>query len=306
MRTEPECILCLFSQLNRICKYSAMPRSDSIELFRILAAMIKDLDLESTPPELSVQVIDMVKKKFAGIHDPFKLVKKMENERASEMLPKCRAMIKKSKSPLEMAVRFATVSNVIDYGLPVMLDLKNAITKLAMKKFGRLDIDLLKKRLSRAKKVLIIGDNTGEIYFDRLMLEFLPQNVDYIYAVRSAPILNDSLLEDAVEAGIGEFAEIMESGSTIPGTLIKSCSKEFRSACKNADIIISKGQGNFETMIDEKLPIFFLFAVKCDVVAHNLKVDKGTMLAMASPNYAWGKPAKNRAGQGKSRAKKDR
>lgn len=286
MRAEPECISCMFTQLARICGHCDIDRSTQIELINKLAAKISNMDLELSPPELSSHVSKLLMGHLK-IADPYEDVKRMENERAMAMLPESRRIMKNSADPLAMAIRLATASNVIDYGLPILIDLKDVLAGLAEREFGAFDIETIHARLKDAKNVLIVGDNTGEIAFDRLLLEELPKHAHYTYAVRSKPILNDSLKEDALFVGIDEYADIIESGSAIPGTVMESCSDEFKDNYAKADFIISKGQGNFETLVDENRPIVFLFAVKCSVIEEQLGLPKGTMMVMRSKTYNW-------------------
>ena len=286
MKTEPECISCFFSQLARTCETYEVGRDEQLKLFKDFSRRIGDMDFDLSPPELSKHVADLLREKL-GLEDPFHSVKKMENERALEMLPEIKHIIDNSNDPLEMAVRFATASNVIDYGLPELLGLKHALDDLALKDFKVFDIDIMKDRINKSKKILIIGDNTGEIIFDRLMLEKLPSNVEYTYAVRSKPILNDSLREDAIFAGIDQYAKIIDSGSTIPGTVLTQCTEEFINTYNTADLIISKGQGNFETLVDESKPIIYLFVVKCNAVASMLNLPKASFMLMSNKHYKW-------------------
>ena len=130
--------------------------------------------------------------------------------------------------------------------------------------------------MNRTEKILYIGDNAGECVFDRILIEEMKKPV--IYAVRDIPIINDATYEDAVEAGIDEFATIMSSGADGPGAVLKTCSPEFIKVYNNSQFIISKGQGNYEALSNEGRPIFFLLKAKCHVIADNIGVHEGDIV----------------------------
>ena len=124
---------------------------------------------------------------------------------------------------------------------------------------------------------MYIADNAGEIVFDRVLIEQF-KNKKSIFAVRSGPIINDALVEDAIACGIYKCARIISSGCDAPGTILRFCNKKFLKIYRDADLIISKGQGNFEALADEKRPIFFLFRAKCPVVAKHLNCKLGDVI----------------------------
>ena len=134
-----------------------------------------------------------------------------------------------------------------------------------------------KRALKKAKRILYIGDNAGEAVFDRVLIEEL-KNKEIIFAVKAKPIINDVLFEDAVVCGIDKCALIISSGCDAPGTLLKFCSREFLKVYRDIDLVISKGQGNFEALAEEKRPIFFLFRAKCPVVAKHLGCKLGDII----------------------------
>jgi uncharacterized protein with ATP-grasp and redox domains len=136
-----------------------------------------------------------------------------------------------------------------------------------------------------AERILYLADNAGEIIFDRLLLNFLPME-KVTLAVRGCPILNDALREDAELAGFTGLVPVIDNGSDAPGTVLEDCSEAFRAHFDQADLIISKGQGNYETLSAMRAPIFFLFTVKCPIVAAQIGEPTGTMIAKKSPRWA--------------------
>jgi hypothetical protein len=137
--------------------------------------------------------------------------------------------------------------------------------------------------LKKTKRILYLADNAGETVFDRLLIEELKKPV--IYAVREKPIINDATREDAYLSGIHEVAEVISTGCDAPGTILKFCSNEFLEIYKNSDLIISKGQGNYEGLSDEPRPIFFLLKAKCSIIAQDTGVEQGDVMLLKAKNY---------------------
>jgi hypothetical protein len=137
-------------------------------------------------------------------------------------------------------------------------------------------LDSFVSTLSSAKSILYLGDNAGESVFDKILIEAMQKPVTYV--VREHPVINDVTMEDALASGIQEVASIISSGSDAPGILLNDCSDEFRHAFENADMIISKGQGNYETLSETTRPVFFLLKAKCHVIAHHLGVNENDIV----------------------------
>lgn len=140
-----------------------------------------------------------------------------------------------------------------------------------------------KSALKKAQNILYLADNAGEVLFDRVLIEEIKEingDKDIIYAVKEKPIINDALAEDAHAAEIQKYAKIISSGVDTPGTVLSLCSSEFLKVYRRAEMIISKGQGNFEALSDSKRPIFFLFMAKCSVVAQDIKCKVGDIVLL--------------------------
>jgi uncharacterized protein with ATP-grasp and redox domains len=181
-------------------------------------------------------------------------------------IPFCREMIEGSKDRLDTALIIAIIGNIIDLGINSHFDIEYEINRIAANKIDLSFLPRFKNDLEKAGLILYIGDNYEEALFDKfLLIELGPKKV--IFAVRSKPILNDITLEDTRRIGIDKMCDVIESGSTIAETDLKQCTSEFLELYKRADMVIAKGQGNLETLINETKPINFLFKVKCDVIA---------------------------------------
>jgi uncharacterized protein with ATP-grasp and redox domains len=231
----------------------------------------------SLPAPVMSQRVQRRLRALTGIADPYRGAKQRFNELALELLPELRARVETAADPLRAAVCVAIAGNVIDVGVGGNLceaDIKRSMSEILAAPFAG-DLDLFRAAISKTEKILYIADNTGEIVFDRLLIERLPAHRSTV-AVRGAAVLNDATLADARVAGLYQVAEVIDNGSDAPGTILRECSTAFRERFESADVIIAKGQGNFETLADGPGNIFFLLKIKCPVVAAHTGLGIGT------------------------------
>jgi damage-control phosphatase, subfamily I len=228
------------------------------------------------PPPIIAQHTQRQIKEISGNKDPYKELKIKYNEFAKKILPELEAMFKNASDPFELAVRIAIAGNIIDFG--AMSDKGEAVflsnIQSTIKGEIQGDIAAFHERVQKAERILWLGDNTGEIVLDRLLLEQMDTG-KVTYAVRGGAVLNDATMDDAIDAGLTKIVRVIDNGADIPGTVLPCCSEEFKNEFVNADLIISKGQGNFETLDREDKRIVFLFKVKCKVVAENSGFNEG-------------------------------
>ncbi|RKX58909.1 MAG: hypothetical protein DRP37_07320 [Thermodesulfobacteriota bacterium] len=275
MRTFLDCIPCFMIQALRTGRLVGLSDEKILRLLIDLGGEIKNIKLDDPPPKTAVMVYDLINS-YTGKTDPFKTVKKQGTEKALALYPQLKKEISESEDPLGLAIRLAITGNVIDFGISSSYDLESEIQKIMDQSFGRWDEEKFKKAVARADWILYLGDNTGETVFDRLLIETLAHTVTYV--VREKPIINDATREDALAAGLDKTATIISSGCAAPGTVLDQCTPEFRELFRKAPVIISKGQGNYETLSDSDAPIFFFLKAKCDVVARHLGVIKGDLV----------------------------
>jgi uncharacterized protein with ATP-grasp and redox domains len=193
-------------------------------------------------------------------------------------------------------VRLAIAGNMMDMG--VNASLTEADVRQTMKQaltapfFG--EMDKFRHAIAEAHSILYLADNAGEIAFDRLLVEqLLSKHVTV--AVRGAPVINDATLIDAQTVGLDQIVEVIDNGSDAPGTILSDCGPEFRRRFAEADLIIAKGQGNFETLSGEAGNIFFLFKVKCAVIAEHVKQPMG-MQVLTQSTLTWNELADKKVG----------
>jgi len=219
------------------------------------------------PPHLAGEIHRLIKAK-TGVFDPYQRIKRKDLETALSLYPRVREFVQAGGDRLERALKAAAVGNTLDSAIFTNYDIDKGLGEELEKPFAISDLPSFRDRLGSAKTLLLIGDNTGETVFDRLLLEELA-GLEITYAVRSAPIINDATAADAEASGLGEYARILPTGCSLPGVILDQCSREFHDAFTGSDIVISKGQGNYETLSGEKCGrgIFFLLKVKCPVLS---------------------------------------
>ncbi|HQL22759.1 MAG TPA: ARMT1-like domain-containing protein, partial [Opitutaceae bacterium] len=206
------------------------------------------------------------------------------NRLARELLPPLAEAVAQSADSFAAAVRLAIAGNIIDLGAKSGLTedeaRQTAATALEQPLIGALAE--LREAVSRARRILYLCDNAGEIVFDRVLIGQLPRGAVTV-AVRGHAVINDATREDAEAAGLAELAEVIDNGSAMPGTVLADCSPEFRRRFAEADLVIAKGQGNYESLHAERAPLFCLFRVKCAIVATHCGHPVGSHVVWQAP-----------------------
>jgi len=230
-----------------------------------------------TMPEIHSELNDEFCR-ITGIKDIYLDEKRISNEVALELYDQLKPDVLISSDPFNMALRLSIAGNIMDYGISTDFDIHKTIDKVLNTDFAIDHSILLKQKIQQARKIVFLGDNAGEIVFDKLLIELMIHpNVTYV--VRGAAVINDATREDAKTVGMEVVADVIDNGSKVPSTVLSTCSPEFLRHYNEADLIISKGQGNFEGLMDENDPrLFFLLMVKCDVVAERIGVEKGSFV----------------------------
>jgi uncharacterized protein with ATP-grasp and redox domains len=240
-----------------------------------VGAMMKDIPMENTPAESGMLVYRKVKE-VTGVFDPYKKIKQDQIKEAKALYPELEKMVNEAEDPLIIAIRIAIAGNVIDLGINKRFDLVADILKILKQDFAFFDYEAFKRKLAGAKTILYIGDNAGESVFDKILIKQLNKPVKY--AVRALPIINDVTMDDALASGLDEVAELIDSGSEAPGIILSQCAPEFMKIYRDADLVIGKGQGNYEGLSDEKRTVFFMLKAKCPVIAGDLGVKEDDII----------------------------
>ncbi|MBT3219980.1 MAG: DUF89 family protein [Proteobacteria bacterium] len=276
MKTHLDCIPCFLRQSLEAARHVTNDHGVHEQIVRDVLRMTAELDLSLSPP-LTGQVIHRRLRELTGEKDPYRVVKSRFNRLAMMMLPELIADLKKTPDPLVTAAKFAIVANVIDLG--VIGAVSEAQVLSALRESSRQsfcgDWSEFRDEVAVAKSILYLADNAGEIAIDRLLIQELgPERVTL--AVRGSAVINDATLADAREVGMHDLVEVISNGSDAPGTVLDDCSDSFRERFRQADMIVAKGQGNFETLSEIDGNIFFLFKVKCPLIADHVGLPLGT------------------------------
>ena len=278
MKTYLDCFPCFLSQALRAARIATDDQKKIKDVLDAVGMMLREIPLESSPPESGRMIYHKISE-ITGNPDPYKEIKKENTKKALSLYPYLKDYIERSNDKILSAIRIAIAGNVIDFGANWDFDLKNDVDDVLDKDFAICDYRELKETLDQVQTILYIGDNAGECVFDRLLIEEIKKPVTYV--VRGVPVINDATHEDAVEAGMDKIATILSSGTDAPGTVLNTCSEEFKELYDHAELIISKGQGNYEALSGEKRPTLFLLKAKCHVIANDIGVGEGDIILKA-------------------------
>jgi len=285
MKSTLDCIVCFVRQSLDAARMVSQDPAVHERILREVLQWTAEMDMRTPPPVIG-QRIHRLLKEVSGNRDPYREAKAQSNHMALALLHDLRKLVNAAPDPLELALRLALAGNVIDMGVSSAIsasDIRDAVDQATTEPLVG-PLAQFQQALGQARTILYLADNAGEIVFDRLLVEQLgPERVTL--AVRGAPVINDATLDDAKAAGFGELVPIVENGSDAPGTLLEDCSETFRRHFETADLIIAKGQGNYETLNMERRNIFFLFQAKCSVIAAHVGLPQGTHV-LATPHIA--------------------
>ncbi|TFH40714.1 MAG: DUF89 family protein [Chrysiogenales bacterium] len=282
MRSSLECLPCLVRQAMEAARHAARDEAEMEALLRKIMARLSRMDFREPPPAVA-QGIHRIIRRRTGVADPYREAKMRFNAMALEFLPSFEKIIEASADPFTAALCLAVAGNVIDLGAKGDLTEREAFdaVKQALEEPLAGDLEGFRATALSAASILYLADNAGEIVFDAPLLRVLPE-ARVTVAVRGKPVINDAVMDDAMAAGIADIVPVIENGSDAPGTILRDCSMAFRKAFRGADLIIAKGQGNYETLCDEDAPLWFLFKVKCATIAGHCGLEIGTHAVIQS------------------------
>jgi len=277
MKATNECVYCYLKQAINCMEHGNIKESDQYEVLYELMDLIKTFDVNKSPAFNST--ISILKTyELINNEDPFKEQKIISNHNAKKLLPNINQYIDESEDRLMAALHASSAGNIIDMGIYKEYNIEKTLLDTMKSEFSVNHYDLFTKKLKDTTDILIIGDNCGEIIFDYPVVNILNQmGKNVYYAVKSGPILNDALYEDAIFANIDEYATIIETGSNDLGVNFNNTSKIFNETFNKCDLVIAKGQANFESLDDFKEgfeKIYFLLKIKCEKVANIVEHSK--------------------------------
>ena len=275
LETQQECFPCFRNQIERTAKLQQRSPEEITPILQGVDRLLEDMPLSYSPPQVAGILFNYLAEK-TGTPDPYAEIKAQSTKWVLGLYDELKTTIQQAEAPLKQALIFAAMGNAIDYGANPNFKLENAEEMLSDIPIHTFEYQAFVEKLNSVDEILYLADNVGETVFDRLLIETLDKKVTYV--VKSQPIINDATYQDAVDAGIDTIANVIESGTGCPGTVLETCSPEFQEIFENADLILSKGQGNYEALCNIDAPIFFLLKIKCALVADHVKAPEGSLV----------------------------
>lgn len=279
MKAYLDCLPCLMSQALKAARAATDDEEVQRQVVNAVAGLIPELSLGLKPPEIAQRGYQLISQ-ITGNNDPFQQAKVEANRTALALWPQLKQLVEQSADRLFMACRLAILANAIDFGpnfehggVEAVIDEATTCSiPLAVN-----DYDQFRDALNKSRRLLYLGDNAGEIVFDRLLIEEINRikKLEVHFAVREKPVINDATMDDALAVGMDEMAMVVSNGSDAPATILSQCSAELKRLYHSADIIIAKGQGNYESLEGETGNIFFLLRAKCPLLAELLGTSVG-------------------------------
>jgi len=286
MKIYFDCIPCLVRQVLDSVRLTTDDEDIIEQVMRRALSLACRMDLRQSPPAMA-QKVHRVIRKLTGVKDPYLQMKNRFNKLALQMYPDLKKRIEDSLDPFQTAVRLAIAGNIIDLGVNSTLEESNVQKAITESLTEPLDVKALEEfstATAQANDILYLGDNAGEIVFDRLLIEQLPcENITFV--VKAGPIINDATIEDAQIVGLTDIVDVIDNGSDAPGTILENCSKAFRRRFDESDLVIAKGQGNYETLSDVDKNMFFLLRAKCPVIARDIGCEVGEMILRKNKSF---------------------
>lgn len=288
MRLHDKCLPCVVNQAIKVADITGLNTKE--ELLREVFTYLSKMNFYETTPEIIGEIFDMIKR-HTNNPDPYKETRNYYNTLFMKMLPEFERKIEQAENPFMLAIRYAIVGNIIDFN-PIhntlLEDIYDCFEKMEQLELAINDSHALMKDISNAGTLLYLGDNCGEICMDKILLKKIKEqnpNVKLFFGVRGKPVVNDSISEDAYSVGINEYAEVVDNGDGSLGTVLNRTSPAFKEVYNNADIVIAKGQANYECLSEENKNIYFLLMTKCEVIAKDIGVEEKKMICMK--NKSW-------------------
>jgi uncharacterized protein with ATP-grasp and redox domains len=283
MKVELDCLPCFLRQALEASRLASADITIQRRILKDAVKIIGAYDSYGSAPEVG-RAIHALVKRYSGLSDPYRELKLRNIELAKQVYPDLKHFLFRHREDwLYWTLKIAATGNVFDAAIYGEIRERELLQAELEKQFAIDDGAEFAARLRTAKTLLIIGDNAGETVFDRVLIEQL-LNLEIIYAVRSGPIINDATLEDARCSDLERGARVLSTGCDAPGLILAECGRDFREAFYRADLVISKGQGNYETLTETGREIFFLLKAKCPVIAEDIGVTAGDYVFLSNVN----------------------
>ncbi|NWF66268.1 MAG: DUF89 family protein [Campylobacterales bacterium] len=283
MKLTNECILCILNQTLNVCKTLNIDEDKTKEVLDEIASFVKEMKFDQTPPYVASFVYQKISK-ILNIEDLYSTQKELAIIKAKTLFEYTKDIVQNANDKLLFAIKASIAGNVLDLATPTNFCLDEEISKIFSNNFEIDNHEELKNDILIAKKIVYLADNAGENIFDNILLKTIKSinpTCKIFYATRSKPIINDITYHEALKCGHEEFAEVVDSGVDSPGFIFEKSTDKFLKLFEDCDFVISKGMGNFETLESYKdKKIYFLFKVKCNIVATHINKNVGDIICM--------------------------
>ncbi len=278
MRVYLDCVPCFLRQALEAVRLASQDLSIQEKAIRVILQKLSEISWNTSPPHIGREIHTLIKE-VTGNPDPYLPLKKRFNQLAINLYPMLEKKVKTANDPFGTAVRLSLAGNMIDFGARPgeKIDIEKEIDGALKAPLDKQALEKFKKAVTQAQNILFLGDNAGEVVFDKLLVQEIgPQKITYV--VKKKPIINDATLEDAEIVNLTDIVKVIDNGTDFPGTVLSACSKTFINIYEKADLVIAKGQGNYETLNDVKKTIVFLLKIKCPVIAKDIKRNVGDLV----------------------------
>lgn len=276
MKATLDCLECIAKQALRAARVATDDPAAQRRILDETVARIPGMDLADSPAALSMAAYQIAAE-HGGNGDPYRELKRAQNELALSLEDTMRGRVRQSEDPLATALHLAAAGNVIDLGILETheIDIEKVIEEVLHERFSVDHTDALKAALEGCGDLLYLLDNAGEIVFDKLLIEVLKEHTEVTAVVKGAPMLNDVLMEDAEFAGLTGVCAVIDNGGAFIGSPLNLVPRSFLDRMARADVIIGKGQGNYETVDDFDGDVFLILRAKCEIIARHMGVKFG-------------------------------
>jgi len=283
MRVYLDCFPCFVRQALDAARFVTDNEEIHKKVVRAVLCLAAEMDMHQPPPVIGQHVHRLIRE-ITGKEDPYHEQKHRSNKLALRLYREMEQDVQEAPDPLEAAIRLAIAGNILDFGVNSQLEHAHAekvIGAALRDDFDGTELSAFSAAVNQAEDILYLGDNAGEIVFDRVLIEKLPR-AKVTFVVKGSPVINDVTMEDAKAAGLIDLVEVITNGSDGPGTILESCSSTFRKRFRRADLIVAKGQANYESLSDIDKDMFFILKAKCPVIARDLDCEIGEMILRRS------------------------
>lgn len=275
MRTHRDCIPCIFKLIDSTLLQLDLPENEVKDLLKMASIELSRSDPALPPASIAGAIYNKILQK-TDQQDLFSSYKKSSIQNALELYPLLKETVAGAEDKVETAIRISALGNILDISNPNQYDLNLEVRNILDTPLLGNNLQAFQSVLQHTQSLLILADNAGETVFDRVLIETI--DIPVIYAVKGSAAFDDAVYEDTVRSGVTSCATVISSGTSYPGTYLPSCSDEFLTQFHNAELVLSKGQGNFETLNEVDRTIFFLLKTKCEVVSREIGFPIGSLV----------------------------